>query len=123
MTLMTYGTDRIGRVAERCCAHARRLAAMIDCEPSLELAAPVALNIVCFRYRPGSDAMQAMIAADLQVAGNVVLSLTTRQGRTVLRAAFVNHRTGEDDVDAVVPAVLAAGHRNSAGRTMDAAAD
>ncbi len=123
MTLMTYGTDRIGRIAERSCAHARRLAAMIDREPALELAAPVALNIVCFCYRPGSDAMQAAIAADLQVAGDVVLSLTTWQGRTVLRAAFVNHRTDESDVDAVVAAVLAAGHRHSAGQAMLAAAN
>jgi glutamate/tyrosine decarboxylase-like PLP-dependent enzyme len=122
MTLMTYGADQIGRVVEQCCAHARRLATMIGCEPLLELAVPVALNIVCFRYRPGDDAVQAAIAADLQEAGDAVLSLTTWQGRTVLRAAFVNHRTGEDDVDAVVRTVLAAGAQYSAGYAMAAAA-
>jgi hypothetical protein len=41
----------------------------------------------------------------------VVLSTTTIRGRTVLRAAFVNHRTGPDDVAAVVRAVLKAGGR------------
>jgi len=41
----------------------------------------------------------------------VVLSTTTIGARTVLRAAFVNHRSDEGDADAVVPAVLGAGLR------------
>jgi glutamate/tyrosine decarboxylase-like PLP-dependent enzyme len=118
MTLMTYGADRIGQVADRCCALAQRLATAIGSEPLLDLVAPVALNIVCFRYRPGNDVMQAAIAADLQEAGDVVLSLTTWQRQTVLRAAFVNHRTDEDDVDGVVRAVLAAGARYTANHAM-----
>jgi glutamate/tyrosine decarboxylase-like PLP-dependent enzyme len=113
MTLLTYGADRIGAVAERSCALAHHLAAAVDAEPRLELAAPVALNVVCFRYRDASDATQTTIAADLQEAGAAVLSTTTWQGRTVLRAAFVNHRTAEDDVAALVRAVLGAGTRRT----------
>jgi glutamate/tyrosine decarboxylase-like PLP-dependent enzyme len=109
MTLKTYGADRMGRVVEDCCALAQRLARAIEVEPLLELAAPVALNVVCFRYAAGDDAMQVAIAADLQEAGSFVLSTTILQGRTVLRAAFVNHRTAGQDADAIVPAVLAAG--------------
>jgi aromatic-L-amino-acid decarboxylase len=109
MTLKSYGADRIGEVAEQGCALARSLATAIDAEPLLERLAPVNLNIVCFRHRSGDNAMQAAIAADLQEAGDVVLSTTTIQGRTALRAAFVNHRTRADDVAAVVQAVLAAG--------------
>jgi glutamate/tyrosine decarboxylase-like PLP-dependent enzyme len=71
--------------------------------------ASVRLNIVCFRYRPGDDEFQATIAADLQEAGDVVLSTTTIEGWTVLRAAVVNHRTDAGDVDAVIRAVLGAG--------------
>ncbi len=111
MTLKLYGADRLGQVAENSCALARRLAAAIDAAASLEMAAPVPLNIVCFRYRPGDDAMQAAIAADLQEAGDAVLSTTTLNGRLVLRAAFINHRTGKRNVDALVLAVLAAGER------------
>jgi glutamate/tyrosine decarboxylase-like PLP-dependent enzyme len=111
MTLKTYGADRIGRVAERCCSLARRLAAAVDAQPALARVGPVVLNIVCFRYAAGDDATQAAIAADLQEAGDVVLSTTTLGGQTVLRAAFVNHRTNEADVDGIVPAVLAAGRR------------
>ncbi len=69
MTIKAYGTDRLGEVAARCCALARRLASAIDDEPLLERMAPVRLNIVCFRYRPGDDEFQAAIAADLQELG------------------------------------------------------
>jgi aromatic-L-amino-acid decarboxylase len=109
MTLKTYGTDRIGLVAEQSCELARALAAAIDIEPMLELSAPVPLNVVCFRYWPGDDDTQTAIAADLQESGDAVLSVTTIRNRTVLRAAFVNHRTTRADVDAVIRAVVSAG--------------
>lgn len=115
MTIKAYGADRLGDVAERCCALAGRLAAAIDAEPLLDRMAPVRLNIVCFRYGPGDDEFQATIAADLQEAGDVVLSTTTIEGRTVLRAAVVNHRTDAGDVDAVIRAVLVAGARRLSG--------
>ncbi len=111
MTLKVYGADRLGQVVDAGCALARRLAAAIDAEPLLERCAPVALNVVCFRYR-GAD--QAALAADLQEAGEVVLSTTVIGGRPVLRAAFVNHRTTAADVDAVVAAVLRAGAARAA---------
>jgi glutamate/tyrosine decarboxylase-like PLP-dependent enzyme len=111
MTLKTYGADRLGLVAERSCALARSLAAAVDAEPMLERLAPVPLNIVCFAYRPADNAAQAGIAADLQEAGDVVVSTTTIRGKTVLRAAFVNHRTCQDDVPAIVASVLKAGER------------
>ncbi len=106
MTLATYGADRIAAVAETCCALAQRLAASIEAEPRLTLAAPVGLNIVCFRCRGADDARHGEIAADLQEAGDIVLSTTSLRGRAVLRAAFVNHRTTAADVDGIVPAVL-----------------
>ncbi len=113
MSLKSYGADRIARVVETCCALAQRLAAAVEADTRLQLAAPVALNIVCFRYVRGDDAMQAAIAADLQEAGDVVLSTTILQERTVLRAAIVNHRTCRQDIDMIVPAVLRVGSRLS----------
>jgi aromatic-L-amino-acid/L-tryptophan decarboxylase len=117
MTIKAFGAARLGEVAERSCQLARRLAAAIDVEPLLDRMAPVRLNIVCFRYLPGDDELQTAIAADLHEAGDVVLSTTTLAGQTVLRAAFVNHRSDERDADAVIPAVLGAGRRR-----LDAAA-
>ena len=53
-TFKVYGADRIGAEIARSCALARYLEARVAAEPQLELLAPVALNIVCFRYR-GAD--------------------------------------------------------------------
>ena len=50
MTLSVYGADRIGAIAQQTCDLAQTLAARVDREPALQRLAPVALNIVCFRY-------------------------------------------------------------------------
>jgi glutamate/tyrosine decarboxylase-like PLP-dependent enzyme len=115
MTIRAYGADRLGQVTEQCCALARRLAARIDREALLERVAPVTLNIVCFRFRPGDDRLQADIAADLQEAGIAAPSTTVIDGRQVLRAAIVNHRTREADIDALIDGVLAMGQRRISG--------
>ncbi|MGO8996258.1 MAG: pyridoxal phosphate-dependent decarboxylase family protein [Polyangiaceae bacterium] len=115
-TLKTLGATRIGASIEHTCALARRLAERIDSEPLLERLAPVALNIVCFRYRFASDAdrQNAELAADLQEAGVVVLSTTKLGDKISLRAAIVNHRTRAEDIDATVDAVLEVGKKRSA---------
>ena len=66
MTIRTYGADRLAVVVEHCCALAQRLGATIARTPELELAAPVALNIVCFRVRGCDDATQVRVASLLQ---------------------------------------------------------
>src|SRR5207302_583717 len=50
-TLKTYGTEKLGAIITRTCELASYLEARILPEPRLELLAPVALNIVCFRFR------------------------------------------------------------------------
>ncbi len=109
MTLRTYGADRLGEVVERSCAVARHLAERVRNEPSLELLAPVALNIVCFRVRSDGDAdrLNREIVADLQESGIAAPSTTTVDGKLAIRAAIVNHRTRDADVDRMVDAVLA----------------
>ena len=73
------------------------------------------LNIVCFGYR-GADAdrVNADIVADLHEAGRVAPSVTTIGGRTAIRAAIVNHRTGPEDIEALVRSVLAFGRARRA---------
>jgi len=115
--LKTYGLDALGGVIGRACDLARALAARVEAAPELELMAPVALNIVCFGYRGGDN---AAIAADLQEAGRVAPSTTTLSGRTAIRAAIVNHRTGIEDIEALVEGVLALGRGQS--RTGEAGA-
>jgi glutamate/tyrosine decarboxylase-like PLP-dependent enzyme len=112
--LKTYGLDALGEVIGRACDLARVLAERVAASAELELLAPVALNIVCFGYK-GAD--NAAIAADLQEAGRVAPSTTTLAGRTAIRAAIVNHRTGIEDIEALVEGVLALG-RAQAGHKL-----
>ncbi|GAA4011819.1 pyridoxal phosphate-dependent decarboxylase family protein [Actimicrobium antarcticum] len=108
-TLTVYGAERLGQMISDTCRLARYLEQQIAARPELELMAPVALNIVCFRYRCGSDdagRVNADIAADLQESGIAAPSVTTIHGQLVLRAAIVNHRTTEADVDALIRATL-----------------
>ncbi len=45
------GVDKMGRLIRQNVEQAAYLAALVEASPRLELLAPVALNIVCFRYR------------------------------------------------------------------------
>jgi len=84
---------------------AQLLARLVEAEPSLELLAPVELSAVCFRVK---DAPNEDILRDVNRAGRVYLSNASIRGAFALRACFVNHRTTDADVEAIVTAVLAA---------------
>ena len=117
-TLQVYGTTQLGAVVSRTCALAQYLKRRVDQTPELELAAPVQLNIVCFRYRcDNSDEVNAEIVADIQESGIAVPSSTTIDGRLAIRAAIVNHRTQSRDLDALVAAVLEFGEKRAPSRS------
>jgi aromatic-L-amino-acid decarboxylase len=120
MTLQAYGADALGEVVDHCCDMAQLLATRIRAEPRLEILAPVALNIVCFRYRglgtaKDLDRLNVDIVADIQEAGLAAPSTTTIDGALAIRAALVNHRIREQDIDTLLNAVLQAGDRHSSG--------
>jgi len=114
-TLKVYGIEKLGQVIAYTCTLARYLAQRIVATPELELLAPVALNIVCFRYRcpqqdtDGINRINGEIAILLQESGIVAPSTTILNGRLALRAAIVNHRTRQEDIDALLEATLALG--------------
>ncbi len=117
MTLKAYGTDGLARVVESGCEVAQHLAARVAAEPSLELLAPVALNIVCFRVARGAedlDWLNREIVGDLQEAGIAAPSTTTVGGRLAIRAGLFNHRTTRADADALVDGVLEMAKRRQA---------
>jgi glutamate/tyrosine decarboxylase-like PLP-dependent enzyme len=120
-TLKEHGARRLGAMIERNCEQARYLAARIAAEPRLELMAPVALNIVCFRLRApglddaGLDRLNAALVADLQESGIAAPSTTTLGGRTVIRVRLTNHRTRLSDLDILIEAVLSFGERRRSG--------
>ncbi|MES1983092.1 MAG: pyridoxal-dependent decarboxylase [Pseudomonadota bacterium] len=109
-TIKVYGADRLGEMIAGCCALAQYLKQRIDEAPQLELLAPVALNIVCFRYNcDRSDQVNADIVVALQESGIVAPSSTVVNGRFAIRAAIVNHRTRANNIDDLVRSVLAYG--------------
>jgi glutamate/tyrosine decarboxylase-like PLP-dependent enzyme len=120
-TIQAYGAAKLGAMISRTCALAQYLQQCIEKEPALELLAPVALNIVCFRYRSQHpDQVNRNIVADLQESGIAAPSTTTVNGCLAIRAAIVNHRTGKSDIDALLRAAIAFG---STYRPADAGKD
>jgi glutamate/tyrosine decarboxylase-like PLP-dependent enzyme len=109
--LRAYGIERLGRKISDNCRQAARMAALVEAAEELELGAPVVLNVCCFRHAPkemdgeAQDALNRRIATRLQLDGTVVFSTTRIEGRTFLRAAIVNHRTRDEDIDLAIAAV------------------
>ncbi|WP_256977654.1 pyridoxal phosphate-dependent decarboxylase family protein [Bordetella genomosp. 10] len=112
-TLTVYGADRLGAVIAHTCEVAQGLARRIQAEPRLELLAPVALNIVCFRYRAedaaAADRLNAAIVLELQESGVAAPSTTRIGGALAIRAAIVNHRSTHADAGRLFDAVLSIG--------------
>ncbi len=114
-TMKEHGLRRLGEVVTRNCAQARYLAEKVAAHPRLELMAPAALNIVCFRVLgPGLseaalDQLNAEIVIGLQERGIAAPSTTRLSGRLAIRVNLTNHRTRLADLDILLDAVLAAG--------------
>jgi aromatic-L-amino-acid/L-tryptophan decarboxylase len=66
---------------------AQELAARVEGHPSLELAAPVPLNLVCLRHRDGDEATQALLDA-VNASGEAFCTHTRLDGRLVLRVSI-----------------------------------
>ena len=114
-TIRAYGTGKLGAMISKTCALAQYLKKCIESNPAFELMAPVALNIVCFRYRSEhADEVNRNIVADLQESGIAAPSTTTVNGCLVIRAAIVNHRTSRRDIDALLQAAIAFGSTRQA---------
>ena len=115
-TIANFGADKLGQIINNTCDLARYLARQIAQHPQLTLMAPVNLNIVCFRHNGNANfsleqcnAFNAELVIALQESGLVAPSSTTINQQIVIRAAFVNHRTSQFDVDRLIEAVLGLG--------------
>jgi tetratricopeptide (TPR) repeat protein len=115
-TFKVYGGQAMGAAISRSCSLARYLESRIVHTPELELLAPVELNIVCFRYRAhDSDRVNASIVVALQESGIAAPSTTMIDGQLAIRAAIVNHRTSELEIDRLLDSALFLGHRLTSG--------
>ena len=130
MMLRHHGVETFGRILDRNIAQACHLTALIDAAPELELMAPTATSVVCFRHAPGvmgeADlrAHNTEIMLRIQESGIAVITDTTIRGRHCLRVAICNHRTKDEDIDLLVQEVLRIGAKMTlAGASDDARTD
>ena len=111
LALRVHGTEVYGRLVEQNVRQAAELARLVGDAADLELAAPVPLNVVCFRYRPPGvadgdlDRLNREVLMRLQESGVAAPSSTLLGGRFVLRLAITNHRTRTADLHTLVEAV------------------
>jgi glutamate/tyrosine decarboxylase-like PLP-dependent enzyme len=130
MSLKEHGADRYGEQIEQNVAQARYLARLIGVQPELELAAPVPLNIVCFRYVGDPSLALRTSRADvdwdwvnrevlmrMQERGLAAPSSTVLDGRFAIRVAITNHRSTRRDFDILVDAALGIGREVARGVT------
>jgi glutamate/tyrosine decarboxylase-like PLP-dependent enzyme len=115
MALQNHGLTKYAQLIRQNIALAQYLAHLLDETPALELLAPVALNVVCFRFNPGSiseaqlNALNQELLMQLQESGVAVPSYTILSGRYSLRVAVINHRSVKADMDILVSEVVKTG--------------
>jgi aromatic-L-amino-acid decarboxylase len=123
-TIETFGTERLGQCIEQTCAMARRLQARIEASSDFFMRAPVTLNIVCFGVKDDPDGGLAReIVMELHERGEAAPSLTILDGVPAIRAAIINHRTHEEDIDAFMGFLAAAARRARQERRPEALAE
>jgi aromatic-L-amino-acid decarboxylase len=115
MSFKEHGSRKYARLIQQNIDQAHYLAELIDASPELELAAPVTLNVVCFRYiTPGLDdaaldALNKEILVELQEQGIAAPSGTIIGGKYVLHVAHTNHRSRREDFGVLVREVIRIG--------------
>jgi glutamate/tyrosine decarboxylase-like PLP-dependent enzyme len=108
LALRAHGTDVFAEAVARNVAQARALAERLRAAPWAEVLAPVSLNVVCFRYVvPGRSQrelnhLNRRLLMQLQEQAIAVPSATMVQGAFAIRVAITNHRSREEDFQALV---------------------
>ncbi|HJR78920.1 MAG TPA: pyridoxal-dependent decarboxylase [Anaerolineales bacterium] len=116
MSIKEHGLDRFGWLIARNVEQARYFGQLVESEPSMELMAPIGMDIVCFRFNPGGlddeklNELNKEILMQLHEQGIAVPSYTTLRGRYCLRIAIANHRSRQEDFDLLAQAVVRIGH-------------
>lgn len=114
-SIAARGRAGVARDVAACNEAARELARAVREQEQLELAAPVPLSIVAFRYAPAGverarvDRVNAALPAAIQRRGAAFVTGSVYQGRPILRACVLNPATRPEHVRLLVREVCAAG--------------
>jgi glutamate/tyrosine decarboxylase-like PLP-dependent enzyme len=94
-------------------ARARELAALVESEPELELAAEPETSIVAFRARPGGcpperlEEVNRALPEAVQARGRVFVTGTVFDDRETLRACILHPGSGPEHLAILVEEVVA----------------
>ena len=100
--LRTLGRDGVGELVERCCRHARSLAAGLR-ELGYDVLNDVVLNEVV--AATGTPAQIDAIASHLQTSGECWLAPTTWRDRRALRLSVCSWKTTDEDIQRTLTAI------------------
>jgi glutamate/tyrosine decarboxylase-like PLP-dependent enzyme len=112
-TIAARGRDGIVEQVVHANALARDLAALVETEPSLELAATPETSIVAFRATPPGctpgqlDALNRALPEAVQARGRAFVTGTIYDGRETMRACILHPGTTHADLAVLVAEVLA----------------
>ena len=110
MNLKEHGIDKYVKLMRQNIAHAFFLKDKINKNPSLQLLAPVSLNIVCYRYYSNELSEEQLneinmeILMRMQERAIAAPSYTILNSRYAIRICINNHRTRVSDLIAVLEA-------------------
>ncbi|AHM62897.1 diaminobutyrate decarboxylase [Flammeovirgaceae bacterium 311] len=109
-TLMAYGKQGYQQIVETNIQLARQLGEALTAAGCFKLLAPVRLNVVCFTTSEseGRNEKLKQILEKLYAAGKVFITPTVYKGTPGLRAALVNWRTTEKDIQITVDELVRA---------------
>lgn len=115
MSIKEHGSDRFGRMISRNVDQAHYLGNLINDNKSLELMAPIGLDIVCFRFNPGNKNTEALnelnkeIKLQIEEKAIAIPGYTTLNGNYCIRVAISNHRVMNHDFDDFIESVIKIG--------------
>jgi aromatic-L-amino-acid decarboxylase len=92
-----YGVEGLQAVVREHLRLAQEFASWVQEDPEFELAAPVPVNLVCFRH-VGGDEINEAIMHRLNESGDIFLTHTKLDGRFTLRMSIGQTRTAERHV-------------------------
>jgi aromatic-L-amino-acid decarboxylase len=109
LAFRVHGAAAFRAAIERNLAQARLLHRLLADHPRLEPLHAPSLSALCFRHAactgPDAAAATAALVRAIEQDGRIYLAGATLDGVPCLRACFVNHRTSDDDVAAIVTVV------------------
>jgi aromatic-L-amino-acid decarboxylase len=115
MTIKEHGVRKYGRLIQQNIDQAHYLAKLVEIVPELDMALPVSLNVVCFRYTSADlddiqlDELNKHIEIELQEQGIAVPSIVIINDKKYLHVAITNHRSRREDFDILVREVTRLG--------------